>query len=150
MGRKAKKTKANEFGYVENDGLEKQSKLYLKMTGNIDDIKIAYDSKELKNNIKSKFTKEKTTVKSLLKEEFGAYKNDTTVKAIPSAAPKKSPFQVEVDSSFIKKKANSKEAQNKTTTPEKVNEDAKKSKFGKFLDKIAKPNDEEFVAPIEN
>ena len=150
LGRKAKKPKANEFGYVENDGLEKQSKLYLKMTGNIDDIKIAYDSKELKNNIKSKFTKEKTTVKSLLKEEFGAYKNDTSVKAIPSAAPKKSPFQVEVDSSFIKKKANSKEAQNKTTTPEKVNEDAKKSKFGQFLDKIAKPNDEEFVAPIEN
>lgn len=149
LGKKARKPKSNEFGYVENDGLEKQSKLYLKMTGNIDDIKIAYDSKELKNNIKSKFTKEKSTVKSLLKEEFGIYKNDTSVKPIPSVQPKQSPFQVEVDSSFIKKKASSKAPQNKSTTKEKSGEPAKKSKFGKFLDKIAQPNEEEYVAPIE-
>lgn len=150
LGRKAKKPKSNEFGYVEGDGLAKQSKLYLKMTGNIDDIKVAYDSKELKNNIISKFSKEKTTVKSLLKEEFGVYKNDPSVKPLPKAERKQSPFQVEVDSSYIKKTEKSKESQNKTTKVEGQNESTKKSKFGKFLDKIAKPNEEEFVAPIEN
>ncbi|MBL4710276.1 MAG: AsmA-like C-terminal region-containing protein, partial [Flavobacteriales bacterium] len=45
---KAKKFNSSEFGTVVNDGLEKKSKLYLKMTGNIDDLKVAYDTKELK------------------------------------------------------------------------------------------------------
>jgi len=150
LGKKAKKPQGNEFGYVESDGLQKQSKLYLKMTGNIEDVKVAYDSKGLKENIKSKFSKEKTTVKSLLKEEFGMYKDDSTVKPLPPEERKQSPFQVEVDSSFIKKKQQSKEAQNKTTKSSVENEPKKNSKFGKFLDKIATPNEEEFVAPIEN
>ncbi|MFT6948253.1 MAG: hypothetical protein ACJARP_002686, partial [Vicingaceae bacterium] len=150
LGKKLKKPKANEFGYVESDGLQKQSKLYLKMTGNIDNIKVAYDSEELKNNIKSKFTKEKSTVKSLLKEEFGVFKKDASVKPFTKEESKQSPFQIEVDSSFINKKQTSEGAQNKTTKEVDRNEPEKKSKFGKFLDKIAKPNDEEFVAPIEN
>ena len=150
LGKKVKKPKVDEFGYVENDGLQKQSKLYLKMTGNIDDIKVAYDSKGLKDNIKSKLTREKTTVKSLLKEEFGIYKNDSTLKPLPPNERKQSPFQVEVDSSFIKTKQNSKDPQNKTTKVDGQNESTKKSKFGKFLEKIAEPNEEEFVAPIEN
>ena len=150
LGNKVEKTKANEFGYVESDGLQKQSKLYLKMTGNIDNIKVAYDSEGLKNNIKSKFTKEKSTIKSLLKEEFGVFKEDPSVKPFTKEERKQSPFQVEVDSSFIKKKQKSESAQNKTTKKADKNDPEKKSKFGKFLDKIATPNDEEFVAPIEN
>jgi hypothetical protein len=150
LGNKVEKTKANEFGYVESDGLQKQSKLYLKMTGNIDNIKVAYDSEGLKNNIKSKFTKEKSTIKSLLKEEFGVFKEDPSVKSFTKEERKQSPFQVEVDSSFIKKKQKSESAQNKTTKKADKNDPEKKSKFGKFLDKIATPNDEEFVAPIEN
>ena len=150
LGKKVKKTKANEFGYVESDGLQKQSKLYLKLTGNIDNIKVAYDSEELKNNIKSKFTKEKSTVKSLLKEEFGMFKEDTSVKPFAKEERRQSPFQVEVDSSFIKKKQKSESAQNKPTKKVDKNEPEKKTKFGKFLDKIVTPNDEEFVEPIEN
>jgi hypothetical protein len=116
------------------------------MTGNIDNIDVAYDSKGLKENLKSKFSNEKTTVKSLLKEEFGVFKNDTTLKPQPPKTRTKSPFVVEIDSSFLKEKK-------KTTTDvekQKVNEVEKKGRFGKFLDKIAKPNEEEFVAPIEN
>lgn len=150
LGRKAKKPKVTEFGYVESDGLQGQSKLYLKMTGNIDDIKVAYDSKGLKDNVKSKLSKEKNTVKSLLKDEFGVFKNDTTVKSLPSEIESENPFEVEVDSSYIKKYTNKEGPQNKTDKKKAENEPAKKSKFGKFLDKIAKPNEEEFVAPIEN
>jgi hypothetical protein len=150
LGRKLEKPKVSEFGFVENDGLQKQSKLYLKMTGNIDNIKVAYDSEELKNNIKSKFTKEKSTVKSLLKEEFGVFKKDASVKPFTKEESKQSPFQVEMDSSFINKKQKSESSHNKTTKEVDKNEAEKKSKFGIFLDKIAKPNDEQFVAPIEN
>jgi len=150
LGKKVKKPTNSEFGYVENDGLQKQSKLYLKMTGNIENVQVAYDTKELKENIKSKFTTEKTTIKSLLKEEFGAYKNDPNVKTLPEKRRKQSPFQVEVDSSLINKKVPSNTVPNKATTKQSENETEKKTKFGKFLDKIAKPNEEEFVAPIEN
>ena len=89
--------------------------------------------KGLKDNVKSKLTRERSTVKSLLKEEFGVYKNDLSVKPLPVEVRKQSPFQVEVDSSFIKKKELSKDTQNKTTNPKVKNEPAKKSKFGKFF-----------------
>ena len=150
LGKKVKTPTNSEFGYLENDGLQKQSKLYLKMTGNIENVLVAYDTKELKENIKSKFATEKTTIKSLLKEEFGAYKNDPTVKTFPEKRRKQSPFQVEVDSSLINKKVPSNPVPNKATTKQSENETEKKTKFGKFLDKIAKPNEEEFIAPIEN
>ncbi len=149
LGKKAKNPYIDEFGYVESDGLQMQSKLYLKMSGNVDDINVAYDPKGLKDNIKSKLTRERSTVKSLLKQEFGVYKNDSTVKPLQTEVRKQSPFQIEVDSSFVKKKEMSKDAQNKTTKARVKNEPSKKSKFGKFLDKIAEPNEEEFVAPIE-
>lgn len=145
LGKKVKKPEGTEFGYVEDDGLTKKAKLYLKMTGNVDDPKISYDTKELKNNLKQKFETEKNTVKGLLKEEFGLFKKDTTIKKTPPVEKKKSPFSVEIDSSFTK--SQNRDQQNKTA--EKENESKKKSKFGKFLDKIAQPNDEEFVEPVE-
>lgn len=147
LGRKVRKPKRNEFGYVEDDGLGK-TKLFLKMTGTVANPKIAYDSKELKNNLKEKLRQEKQTVKRLLKEEFGWFKKDTSL-----VAPKpqqKSPFQVEIDSTYLRQKGNKNGhiEQEKGEKEEKGAE--RKSKFGKFLDKIAKPNEEEYVEPIEN
>lgn len=150
LGRKAKKSKSyreanSEFGYVEDDGLGK-TKLFLKMTGSVDQPKIAYDTKELKTSLQDKFSKEKNTFKSIMKEEFGLFKKDSTVKELPPAKPKKSPFTIELDSSYSK----TKNTEPKIDRPQDKNEPKNKSKFGKFLDKIAKPNEEEFVVPIEN
>lgn len=150
LGIKAKKPKTSEFGYVVNDGLDKKSKLYLKMTGNIDNLKVAYDTKELKTNLKKKFVQEKNTVKSILKEEFGLFKKDSSLKPEPIISRKESPFEVELDSSFIKEKSTQKRSKNSSENQQKENEVEKKGRFGKFLDKIAKPNEEEFVSPIEN
>ena len=144
LNRKAKKPAQNEFGYVEDDGLGK-SKLFLKMTGTVSNPIISYDAGQLKTSIKESFEKEKQSVKSILNEEFGLFKKES-LKKPTEKENSRSPFQVEIDSSYIKKKERSKPAVSNETKEEKKE---KKSNFGKFMDKIASPNEEEYVQPKE-
>jgi hypothetical protein len=93
LSKKRKKNKSNvsEFGVVEDDGLGRTNFL-LKIIGKGESIKVSYDIKatarELKNDIKS----EKQTIKSILNQEYGWYKSDTTIKVKP--AEKKSRFKI--------------------------------------------------------
>ena len=138
LGKKVKKTKENEFGYVEdekNGGI----KLFLKMFGTVENPIIKYDGNQLKKNIVKSFKKEKQTTKSILKEEFNLFKNDSSIKPLPQKEKAKNPFQLEYDESFSDsaKTTNIPQKKEKTTTS--------KSKFGKFLDKISRPNEEEYL-----
>jgi hypothetical protein len=96
LSRKRRKNKATvtEFGIVEDDGLGRTSML-LKVVGKGEDIKVGYDLKaasgEIKNNIKT----ERQNLKSILNEEYGLYKGDTTVKKKP--AEKKSRVRITWD-----------------------------------------------------
>ncbi|MBL4708640.1 MAG: hypothetical protein JKY48_09410 [Flavobacteriales bacterium] len=72
------------------------------------------------------------------------------MKPLPTITRRESPFEVEVDSSFIKETSSQNKQKTSYENKQKGNEMEKKGRFGKFLDKIAKPNEEEFVAPIEN
>lgn len=142
LGKKVKKPTKNEFGYVEDDGLGR-TKLFMKMNGTTDNPQFGYDTEELKTHLKTEVEQEKKTIKKLLNQEFGLFKKDTTLKDVRTSTPnKKSPFQVEWEEG--KKKENSAN----DTMLEKKN--GKKGRFGKFIDKIAQPNEEEFVDPIEN
>lgn len=145
LGRKVKKPKESEFGYVEDEEFG-GVKLFLKMTGTMDNPTVKYDAKQLRKNITKSFSKEKETTKSILKEEFGLFKNDSTIKPLPQKKRKRNPFQVEYDSSFNRENSKKQEEQEE----EKENHEESKSKFGKFLDKIAKPNEEEYVNPEED
>ena len=58
-------------------------KLFMKMTGTADNPIIKYDTKQLRKNIAKSFTKEKQTTKSILKEEFGLFKMDSSIKPLP-------------------------------------------------------------------
>lgn len=80
MAKNAKKAKKenDEFSYVEDDGLGKTS-IYLIIKGNPDNYKISYDTKSVKENIKQNIKTEKQTIKQILKEEFGLFKNDTSL-----------------------------------------------------------------------
>ncbi|MEQ8625292.1 MAG: AsmA-like C-terminal region-containing protein [Vicingaceae bacterium] len=146
LNRKVKKPKQSEFGYVEDDGLGK-SKLYLKMTGTVENPNISYDSEQLKATIKERFTEEKQSVKQILNEEFGLFKKDSI--RPPKEQPQKtSPFQVEIDSSYTNKREKSiKNQELQGSSKDKEEKTEKKSKFGKFMDKIASPNEEEYVEP---
>lgn len=89
---KKRKNSDDEFGPVENDPDNRRSAFIL-MTGNMDDPKIKYDRKGLKQKIKEDLKQEKQTLKQLLKEEFGAFKNDTTLKKHGNKADQK--FELE-------------------------------------------------------
>jgi len=80
MAKNAKKAKKenDEFSYIEDDGLGKTS-IYLIIKGNPDNYKISYDTKSVKENIKQNLKTEKQTIKQILKEEFGLFKNDTSL-----------------------------------------------------------------------
>lgn len=97
LGKKAKKNKAEneEFGFVEDDGRGRTS-LFLLIDGLGDKIKFRYDTKSVKAHIKQGFIEEKQNMKSLLKEEFGLFKNDTSIEVKPQETKStKEQFQIE-------------------------------------------------------
>lgn len=86
------KKQNEEFGKIEDDGLGRTN-IFLSMTGTVDDPIIKYDKKEAIVDIKQDIKKEKKEVKQLLKEEFGLFKKDTTLKA--PVKKKKQKFAIE-------------------------------------------------------
>jgi len=87
LSRKIRTPRLNttEFGAVKDDGLGRTS-LLLKI-GNIgDNVKVGYDIKAAGNQIKSDFRKERQTLKSILNEEYGWFRNDSSVRQKPSTA----------------------------------------------------------------
>lgn len=139
LGNKAREARKrqSEFGQIEDDGLGK-TRLFMKMTGNLSDPDVSYNTGALKNYWKEGFKKEKKAVKSLLKEEFGLFKKDTTVKTNTPPPLKKQTFEMEWD------EAKSIENSPQKETPEEKKKKEKKNGLGKFLDKISQPNEEEF------
>ncbi|MBI5538913.1 MAG: AsmA-like C-terminal region-containing protein [Bacteroidia bacterium] len=100
LSKKAKKAKKEneEFGQIEDDGLGRTS-LFLSIKGNVDDYKISYDTKMVKEHIKENMKVEKENLKTILNEEFGWFKNDTTLakKKQKKEELKKPQFMIEWD-----------------------------------------------------
>ena len=68
----------SEFGEIIDDGTG--FRMFLKMTGNIYDPDLEWDREQQKQSAKEYRQEEKKQIKEMLKSEFGAFKNDTTVK----------------------------------------------------------------------
>lgn len=81
LAKKAKKAKKenDEFGEIADDGLGRTD-LFLSMKGTVDDPKIKYDTKSAIQSVKQDLKIEKQTLKTILKEEFGLFKKDTSLK----------------------------------------------------------------------
>ncbi len=96
LSRKRKKNRSNitEFGVVEDDGLGRTS-LLLKIVGKGDEAKVSYDVKVAGTVFKDNFKKEKQTLKTILNEEYGMYKKDSTAK--PNQEEKKPRFKIRFD-----------------------------------------------------
>lgn len=107
-----RKPENNEFGVIEDDGRGK-TYLFLVMKGTVNDYRIAYDSRAVKDKIKDDLKQERKELKVALNQEFGWFKKDSAV--INHKEPeKKAKFTVEWDE----------EAESKNTEKDK-----KKSKF---------------------
>ncbi len=144
LWRKAKKNKKenSEFGYIEDDGLGRTT-LFLHMTGTVDDYSISYDTKGLKESWKEDIKKEGNTLKKILKEEFGWFKKDST--KTKKDKPKDDGFIIEWEEEETddNKKKDAKRP-NKKINDKKKKDKKKKKGLGKFIDKVAEPDEEEY------
>jgi hypothetical protein len=79
LAAKARRAKREnqENEYVEDGG--KRTALYLKATGKGSDFKISYDQQSARASVAEDIRNEKQTLKSILNEEFGWFKKDTTL-----------------------------------------------------------------------
>jgi len=76
--RDLKQNNYSEFGDIIDDG--SGIRLFMRMYGEIEKPIIEWDRESRKKMSKEKLESEKKDVKSILRTEFGLYKNDTTVK----------------------------------------------------------------------
>jgi hypothetical protein len=85
LSKKLKKSKPNttEFGAIKDDGLGRTS-LLLKIEDRGSSVKVGYDIKAAGSEIKNDIKKERQNLKSILNEEYGWFKNDTTPKQKPA------------------------------------------------------------------
>ncbi|NTW31155.1 MAG: hypothetical protein HGB12_00720 [Bacteroidetes bacterium] len=80
LAKKAKKAKPEneEFGVVADDGLGKTN-LFVRVYGTVNNPEYKYDAKGVKQKIVLNFVKEKQNLKTILNEEFGFFKKDSSV-----------------------------------------------------------------------
>jgi len=104
LSTKAKRAKKQntEFGVIEDDGLGRTS-IFLNIIGTKNNVKVSYDTKAVKDNIKDKAKDEKSNLKTILNEEFGWFKKDTSIvktkkqKAKKEKAKKKKKVSIQWD-----------------------------------------------------
>ncbi len=98
LAKKARKAKKenDEFGVEEDDGLGRTS-IYLSMTGTVDNPVIRYDKKEALAKFKKDLKTEKHTIKSILHDEFGWFKKDTTLVKDKKQQGKEEKFKIKWD-----------------------------------------------------
>lgn len=138
---KEDKNKESEFGgYHVDDGTG--MRIFIRMTGNIEDPEMSIDASSKKDYRQEELQHQKQDVKSILKDEFGLFKKDSTISNKIDQPEEKVKFVVdweEFDEETSKDSTSSKGVT--TETPKKKNE-----RMQKFLKKIgAEENKEEDV-----
>lgn len=78
LSKKSRKTRkaSDDFGEIQDDGLGRTS-IFLRIDGNGEDVKVSYDMKAAGNQLKENLKKEKETLKTIIKEEYGLYRKDS-------------------------------------------------------------------------
>lgn len=122
LSKKRKKNQSgnSEFGVVEDDGLGRTS-LLLKIESKGNGVKVGYDVKAAGEKVRRSIKSEKQTMKTILNQEYGLYKNDTIPEQKPSE--KKPRFRITWDESDTINK--------EPVQPEVKKENALKSLFRK-------------------
>ena len=125
-----------EFGKVVDDGLGLV--IYLTMTGPVDNPSFSLDKEERKNALKQNLSEEKQTIKSILKTDFGLFKNDSTVQKMQQENKKQVEFIFYEDESEEDLKDSTGRSGNKKFTGkffEKLDQDADKQKRNVIFEK---------------
>jgi len=121
------KKKDTEYGYILDDGTG--ARLFLLMTGTIDEPIFKLDKEGRKNFKEEKRIEEKNNVKGILKEEFGLFKNDSSAQKSHAKPKPKPKFEVEWEED-----TKSEEVTKKSEIKDKKEDKSKKKKS--WLDKL--------------
>ncbi len=121
------KRKDTEYGYIVDDGTG--ARLFLLMTGTIDEPIFKLDKEGRKNFKEEKRIEEKNNVKGILKEEFGLFKNDSSAQKSQAKPKPKPKFEVEWEED-----TKSEEGTKKSEIKDKKEDKSKKKKS--WLDKL--------------
>ncbi len=87
------KVDQNEFGNIIDDGTGLH--IFLKMYGTTAHPQFSMDKEGAREKRNNQFQEEKKTFKSILKEEFGLFKKDSTLTKVPEEQERKTQFTVE-------------------------------------------------------
>jgi hypothetical protein len=130
------KRNQDEFGYITDDasGL----RLFMRMTGTVENPIFSLDKDGARNKRKQEYEREKNTVKSILKQEFGLFRSDTTLTGVPPTT--KNRVQITIEGQHDENKSAP-----KTDQKQPAKQDPKKPKPSKkdqdFYDKLEKDED---------
>ena len=93
--RKKNKNEVSEFGIIEDDGLGHTS-LLLKIENKGKEAKVGYDMNAARNKVRNDIKTEKKTLRSILNQEYGWFKNDTVPVPEPAqeSTKKKARFKI--------------------------------------------------------
>lgn len=127
--RDLKKEQESEFGPVKDDGTG--IRIFLAMRGTTDNPIFEVDKDSRKEQNQEKLEEETNTLKSILNEEFGLFKNDTTITDVPEEKDNAPEFIIDWD-------------EMKTEEDEiEATEDSNKTGFDKFLNSIGISTEED-------
>ena len=132
------KKKESEFGYIVDDGTG--TRVFLLITGTIDNPIFKLDKAGRKEFNKQKREEEKNTLKNILKDEFGFFKKDTSLKEIPVKEKPKPKIEVEwgEEEPSVTPSKNAQESTPKVEEKKEV-KPKKKSWLDKLKEKEEKP-----------
>ena len=129
------KKETSEFGYIVDD--QTGLRLFMRMQGDVDNPQFSLDGDAARDKRKKEFDREKDTFKSILKEEFGLFKSDTTLTGVPKAKTKgETQFSVDWDDF---KNANDSSKGKPKSTPKKKRTSSKKDED--FYDSLEDDDD---------
>lgn len=128
--------KPSEFGYIKDDGTG--TRMFLSMYGTIDEPQFKLDNEAKKRYTEKKKLEEKNNLKSILKNEFGFFKSDTTLNQNNNQPIDNSPrFEIEWEEEATEET----KEEVKTQPKEQPKEEEKEKKKG-WLQKIIDKNEE--------
>ncbi len=116
-----------------------RARITIWMTGTVDEPEFEYKASQVFAGVKEKIHEEKQVVKSILNEEFGIFKKDTTLVPVPDSKPEPT-FDIEWDDEpeLNQPVTTSSAAEQKPKTEPK-----KKNSFKSVLQRVAKPEQEQ-------
>ncbi len=129
---KDKDVKVTEYGYIKDDNLGNKQ-IFLRITGTVDHPVIALDKTAARSYRKEVAKKEVKTAKSVMKEELGWFKNDTTLPDL------KEPTEAEYQMDFGEFDTTASPSEK---APRAATDTTIKKKVNRFLKEISQPKKE--------